>query len=421
MNDELSHGKFKYIKKEPIGGGKYRYYYSGDSIGGSKAAKYQKVSGNKNSQYGVYRNTKKGTVVVKRGNNLLNKTTKSGNVTTKSVGKIERGITSAKRKASKAVTGAAKSVKKGFEDTTGITARKQYKSATAKRKIAENDLKTNKYMRDKMSSKITRTTANKANADKAEKQAWNKYTKSVADRDSQKGAFNKIAKQFGVSRAVNNWSDAKQKASSAKKDLDKAKQEQRKYVNENKRLQTKKTNATAAEKKAKSTYDKTLLGKAENTMNDVKKNVKKNVKNAQKSVKQKVDKYRYDNPSVGDLKNDKTKFTIEKVRSKTKAGDTVNDIRVSATNEGGEAHKRLKQTIRDQDSTAKGYDYASKRYAKKATNSFSKKNYKKGLRYISKAAKSKARSTANKASSTVKKMKYKATTEKGKSTSRRDD
>lgn len=417
MNDELSHGKFKYIKKEPIGGGKYRYYYSGDSIGGSKAAKYQKVSGNKNSQYGVYRNAKKGTVVVKRGNNLLNKTTKSGNVTTKSVGKIERGITSAKRKASKAVTGAAKSVKKGFEDTTGITARKQYKYATAKRKIAENDLKTNKYMRDKTSSKITRTTANKANADKAEKQAWDKYTKSVADRDSQKGAFNKIAKQFGVSRAVNNWSDAKQKASSAKKDLDKTKQEQRKYVNENKRLQTKKTNATATEKKAKSTYDKTLLGKAENTMNDV----KKNAKNTQKSVKQKVDKYRYDNPSVGDLKNDKTKFTIEKVRSKTKAGDTVNDIRVSATNEGGDAHKRLKQTIRDQDSAAKGYDYASKRYAKKATNSFSKKNYKKGLRYISKAAKSKARSTANKASSTVKKMKYKATTEKGKSTSRRDN
>lgn len=417
MNDELSHGKFKYIKKEPIGGGKYRYYYSGDSIGGSKATKYQKVSGNKNSQYGVYRNAKKGMVVVKRGNNLLNKTTKSGNVTTKSVGKIERGITSAKRKASKAVTGAAKSVKKGFEDTTGITARKQYKSATSKRKIAENDLKTNKYMRDKTSSKITRTTTNKANADKAEKQAWDKYTKSVADRDRQKGAFNKIAKQFGVSRAVNNWGDAKQKASSAKKDLDKAKQEQRKYINENERLKTKKANAAAAETKAKSAYDKTLLGKAENAVNDV----KKNVKNAQKSVKQKVDKYRYDNPSVGDLKNDKTKFTIEKVRSKTKAGDTVNDIRVSATNEGGDAHKRLKQTIRDHDSAAKGYDYASKRYAKKATNSFSKNNYKKGLRYISKAAKSKARSTANKASSTVKKMKYKATTEKGKSTSRRDD
>lgn len=417
MNDELSHGKFKYIKKEPIGGGKYRYYYSGDSIGGSKAAKYQKVSGNKNSQYGVYRNAKKGTVVVKRGNNLLNKTTKSGNVTTKSVGKIERGITSAKRKASKAATGAAKSVKKGFEDTTGITARKQYKYATAERKIAENDLKTNKYMRDKTSSKITRMTANKANADKAEKQAWDKYTKSVADRDSQKGAFNKIAKQFGVSRAVNNWSDAKQKASYAKKDLDKAKQEQRKYINENERLKTKKANAAAAETKAKRAYDKTLLGKAENAVNDV----KKNVKNAQKSVKQKVDKYRYDNPSVGELKNDKTKYTIEKVRSKTKSGDTVNDVRVSATNEGGDAHKRLKQTIRDQDSAAKGYDYASKRYAKKATNSFSKKNYKKGLRYISKAAKSKARSTANKASSTVKKMKYKATTEKGKSTSRRDD
>lgn len=417
MNDELSHGKFKYIKKEPIGGGKYRYYYSGDSIGGSKAAKYQKVSGNKNSQYGVYRNAKKGTVVVKRGNNLLNKTTKSGNVTTKSVGKIDRGITSAKRKTLKAVTGAAKSVKKGFEDTTGITARKQYKSATAKRKIAENDLKTNKYMRDKTSSKITRTTANKANADKAEKQAWDKYTKSVADRDSQKGAFNKIAKQFDVSRAVNNWSDAKQKASSSKKDLDKAKQEQRKYINENERLKAKKTNATAAEKKAKSTYDKTLLGKAENTMNDV----KKNAKNVQKSVKQKVDKYRYDNPSVGDLKNDKTKFTIEKVRSKTKAGDTVNDIRISATNEGGEAHKRLKQTIRDQESAAKGYNYASKKYAKKAANSFAKKNYKKGLRYISNAAKSKARSTANKASSTVKKMKYKVTTEKGKTTYRRDD
>ena len=211
MNDELSHGKFKYIKKEPIGGGKYRYYYSGDSIGGSKNTNYQKVSGKQNSRYGVYRNAKKGTVVVKKGNNFLNKTTKSGNVTTKSIGKIERGITSAKRKASKAVTGAAKSVKKGFEDTTGITARKQYKSATAKRKIAENDLKTNKYMRDKTSSKITRTTANKANADKAEKQAWDKYTKSVADRDSQKGAFNKIAKQFGVSKAVNNWSDAKQK------------------------------------------------------------------------------------------------------------------------------------------------------------------------------------------------------------------
>lgn len=417
MSNELSHGKFKYIKKEPIGGGKYRYYYSGDLIGGSKAAKYQKVSGKQNSRYGVYRNAKKGTVVVKRGNNLLNKTTKSGNVTTKSVGKIERGITSAKRKASKAVTGAAKSVKKGFEDTTGITARKQYKSAAAKRKIAENDLKTNKYMRDKTSSKITRTTANKANADKAEKQAWDKYTKSVADRDSQKGAFNKIVKQFGVSKAVNDWSNAKQKASSANNDLNKATTEQRKYVNENKRLQTKKTNATAAEKKAKSTYDKTLLGKAENTMNDV----KKNAKNIQKSVKQKVDKYRYDNPSVGDLKNDKTKFTIEKVRSKTKAGDTVNDIRVSATNEGGEAHKRLKQTIRDQESAAKGYNYASKKYAKKAANSFSKKNYKKGLRYISKAAKSKARSTANKASSTVKKMKYKATTEKGKSTSRRDD
>ena len=417
MSNELSHGKFKYIKKEPIGGGKYRYYYSGDSIGGSKNTNYQKVSGKQNSRYGVYRNAKKGTVVVKKGNNFLNKTTKSGNVTTKSIGKIERGLASAKRKASKAVTGAAKSVKKGFEDTTGITARKQYKSATAKRKIAENDLKTNKYMRDKTSSKITRTTANKANADKAEKQAWDKYTKSVADRDSQKGAFNKIAKQFGVSKAVNNWSDAKQKASSAKKDLDKAKQEQRKYINENERLKTKKTNATAAEKKAKSTYDKTLLGKAENTMNDV----KKNAKNVQKSVKQKVDKYRYDNPSVGDLKNDKTKFTIEKVRSKTKAGDTVNDIRVSATNEGGEAHKRLKQTIRDQESVAKGYDYASKKYAKKAANSFAKKNYKKGLRYISKAAKSKARSTANKASSTVKKMKYKATTEKGKSTSRRDD
>ena len=417
MSNELSHGKFKYIKKEPIGGGKYRYYYSRDLIGGSKAAKYQKVSGNKNSQYGVYRNAKKGTVVVKRGNNLLNKTTKSGNVTTKSVGKIERGITSAKRKASKAVTGAAKSMKKGFEDTTGITARKQYKSATAKRKIAENDLKTNKYMRDKTSSKITRATANKANADKAEKQAWDKYTKSVTDRDSQKGAFNKIAKQFGVSRAVNNWSDAKQKASSAKKDLDKAKQEQRKYINENERLKTKKTNATAAETKAKSAYDKTLLGKAENAVSDV----KKNVKNARKSVKQKVDKYRYDNPSVGDLKNDKTKFTIEKVRSKTKAGDAVNDIRVSATNEGGEAHKRLKQTIRDQESAAKGYNYASKKYAKKAANSFAKKNYKKGLRYISKAAKSKARSTANKASSTVKKMKYKATTEKGKTTYRRDD
>lgn len=417
MSNELSHGKFKYIKKEPIGGGKYRYYYSGDLIGGSKAAKYQKVSGKQNSRYGVYRNAKKGTVVVKRGNNLLNKTTKSGNVTTKSVGKIERGITSAKRKASKAVTGAAKSVKKGFEDTTGITARKQYKSAAAKRKIAENDLKTNKYMRDKTSSKITRTTANKANADKAEKQARDKYTKSVADRDSQKGAFNKIVKQFGVSKAVNDWSNAKQKASSANNDLNKATTEQRKYVNENKRLQTKKTNATAAEKKAKSTYDKTLLGKAENTMNDV----KKNAKNIQKSVKQKVDKYRYDNPSVGDLKNDKTKFTIEKVRSKTKAGDTVNDIRVSATNEGGKAHKRLKQTIRDQESAAKGYNYASKKYAKKAANSFSKKNYKKGLRYISKAAKSKARSTANKASSTVKKMKYKATTEKGKSTSRRDD
>ena len=417
MNDELSHGKFKYIKKEPIGGGKYRYYYSGDSIGGSKAAKYQKVSGNKNSQYGVYRNAKKGMVVVKRGNNLLNKTTKSGNVTTKSVGKIERGITSAKRKASKAVTGAAKSVKKGFEDTTGITARKQYKSATAKRKIAENDLKTNKYMRDKTSSKITRTTANKANADKAEKQAWDKYTKSVADRDSQKGAFNKITKQFGVSRAVNNWGDAKQKASSAKKDLDKAKQEQRKYINENKRLKTKKANAAAAETKAKSAYDKTLFGKAENAVNDA----KKNVKNVQKSVKQKVDKYRYDNPSVGDLKNDKTKFTIEKVRSKTKAGDTVNDIRVSATNEGGEAHKRLKQTIRDQESVAKGYNYASKKYAKKAANSFAKKNYKKGLRYISKAAKSKARSTANKASSTVKKMKYKSTIDKGSTTSRRND
>lgn len=417
MSNELSHGKFKYIKKEPIGGGKYRYYYSGDLIGGSKAAKYQKVSGKQNSRYGVYRNAKKGTVVVKRGNNLLNKTTKSGNVTTKSVGKIERGITSAKRKASKAVTGAAKSVKKGFEDTTGITARKQYKSAAAKRKIAENDLKTNKYMRDKTSSKITRTTTNKANADKAEKQAWDKYTKSVADRDSQKGAFNKIVKQFGVSKAVNDWSNAKQKASSANNDLNKATTEQRKYVNENKRLQTKKTNATAAEKKAKSTYDKTLLGKAENTMNDV----KKNAKNTQKSVKQKVDKYRYDNPSVGDLKNDKTKFTIEKVRSKTKAGDTVNDIRVSATNEGGEAHKRLKQTIRDQESAAKGCNYASKKYAKKAANSFAKKNYKKGLRYISKAAKSKARSTANKASSTVKKMKYKATTEKGKSTSRRDD
>ena len=417
MNDELSHGKFKYIKKEPIGGGKYRYYYSGDSIGRSKAAKYQKVSGNKNSQYGVYRNAKKGTVVVKRGNNLLNKTTKSGNVTTKSVGKIERGITSAKRKASKAVTGAAKSVKKGFEDTTGITARKQYKSATAKRKIAENDLKKNKYMRDTASSKVTRATANKMNADKAEKQTWDKYTKSVADRDSQKGAFNKIAKQFGVSRAVNNWSDAKQKASSAKKDLDKAKQEQRKYINENERLKTKKANAAAAETKAKSAYDKTMLGKAENAVSDV----KKNAKNAQKSVKQKVDKYRYDNPSVGDLKNDKTKFTIEKVRSKTKAGDTVNDIRVRATNEGGEAHKRLKQTIRDQESAAKGYNYASKKYAKKAANSFAKKNYKKGLRYISKAAKSKARSTTNKASSTVKKMKYKATTEKGKSTSRRDD
>lgn len=417
MSDELSHGKFKYIKKEPIGGGKYRYYYSGDLIGGSKNTNYQKVSGKQNSRYGVYRNAKKGTVVVKRGNNLLNKTTKSGNVTTKSVGKIERGITSAKRKASKAVTGAAKSVKKGFEDTTGITARKQYKSAAAKRKIAENDLKTNKYMRDKTSSKITRTTANKANADRAEKQAWDKYTKSVADRDSQKGAFNKIAKQFGVSRAVNNWSDAKQKASSAKKNLDKAKQEQRKYINENERLKTKKANAAAAETKAKSAYDKTLLGKAENAVNDV----KKNVKNAQKSVKQKVDKYRYDNPSVGDLKNDKTKFTIEKVRSKTKAGDTVNDIRVSATNEGGEAHKRLKQTIRDQESAAKGYNYASKKYAKKAANSFAKKNYKKGLRYISKAAKSKARSTANKASSTVKKMKYKATTETGKSTSRRDD
>ena len=182
-------------------------------------------------------------------------------------------------------------------------------------------------------------------------------------------------------------------------------------------MKTKKANAAAAETKAKSAYDKTLLGKAENTMNDV----KKNAKNIQKSVKQKVDKYRYDNPSVGDLKNDKTKFTIEKVRSKTKAGDTVNDIRVSATNEGGKTHKRLKQTIRDQESAAKGYDYASKKYAKKAANSFAKKNYKKGLRYISKAAKSKARSTANKASSTVKKMKYKATTEKGNSTSRRDD
>ena len=417
MSDELSHGKFKYIKKEPIGGGKYRYYYSGDSIGGSKNTNYQKVSGKQNSRYGVYRNAKKGTIVVKRGNNLLNKTTKSGNVTTKSVGKIERGITSAKRKASKAVTGAAKSVKKGFEDTTGITARKQYKSATAKRKIAENDLKTNKYMRDKTSSKITRTTANKANADKAEKQAWDKYTKSVADRDSQKGAFNKIAKQFGVSRAVNNWGDAKQKASSAKKDLDKAKQEQRKYINENERLKTKKANAAAAETKAKSAYDKTLLGKAENAVNDV----KKNVKNTQKSVKQKVDKYRYDNPSVGELVNDKTKYTIEKVRSKTKAGDTVNDIRVSATNEGGEAHKRLKQTIRDQESAAKGYNYASKKYAKKAANSFTKKNYKKGLKYISRAAKSKLRSTANKASSTVKKMKYKATIDKGSTTSRRDD
>ena len=417
MSNELSHGKFKYIKKEPIGGGKYRYYYSGDSIGGSKNTNYQKVSGKQNSRYGVYRNAKKGTVVVKKGNKFLNKTTKSGNVTTKSIGKIDRGLASAKRNVSRTVTGAAKTVKKGFEDTTGITARKQYKSATAKRKIAENDLKTNKYMRDKTSSKITRTTANKANADKAEKQAWDKYTKSVADRDSQKGAFNKIAKQFGVSRAVNNWGDTKQKASSAKKDLDKAKQEQRKYINENERLKTKKANVAASEKKAKSTYDKTLLGKAENTMNDV----KKNAKNIQKSVKQKVDKYRYDNPSVGDLKNDKTKFTIEKVRSKTKAGDTVNDIRVSATNEGGEAHKRLKQTIRDQESAAKGYNYASKKYAKKAANSFAKKNYKKGLRYISKAAKSKARSTANKASSTIKKMKYKATTEKGKSTSRRDD
>lgn len=417
MSNELSHGKFKYIKKEPIGGGKYRYYYSGDSIGGSKNTNYQKVSGKQNSRYGVYRNAKKGTVVVKRGNNLLNKTTKNGNVTTKSVGKIERGITSAKRKASKAVTGAAKSVKKGFEDTTGITARKQYKSATAKRKIAENDLKKNKYMRDTASSKVTRATANKMNADKAEKQTWDKYTKSVADRDSQKGAFNKIAKQFGVSRAVNNWSDAKQKASSAKKDLDKAKQEQRKYINENERLKSKKANAAAAETKAKSAYDKTLLGKAGNAVSDV----KKNAKNVQKSVKQKVDKYRYDNPSVGDLKNDKTKFTIEKVRSKTKAGDTVNDIRVSATNEGGEAHKRLKQTIRDQESAAKGYNYASKKYAKKAANSFAKKNYKKGLRYISKAAKSKARSTANKASSTVKKMKYKATTENGETTYRRDD
>lgn len=421
MNDELSHGKFKYIKKEPIGGGKYRYYYSGDSIGGSKNTNYQKVSGKQNSRYGVYRNAKKGTVVVKKGKKFLNKTTKSGNVTTKSIGKIDRGLASAKRNVSRTVTGVAKTVKKSFEDTTGITARKQYKSATAKRKMAENDLKTNKYMRDKASSKVTRATANKVNADKAEQKAWGKYNKKVADRDRQKGAFNKIVKQFGVSKAVNDWSNAKQKASSANNDLNKATTEQRKYVNENKRLQTKKTNATSAEKKAKSTYDKTLLGKAENTMNDVKKNAKKNAKNVQKSVKQKVDKYRYDNPTVGDLKNDKTKFTIEKVRAKTKTGDTVNDIRVSATNEGGEAHKRLKQTIRDQESAAKGYNYASKKYAKKAANSFAKKNYKKGLRYISKAAKSKARSTANKASSTVKKMKYKATTEKGKFTSRRDD
>ena len=123
-NGELYHAQgHKYVKKVPIGNGKYRYYYKQGT--GSRGN-----IRNKNSDYGKYVD-KSGNheYVVKKSNKLFSGTygVKSSTVnmftgkkssystTVREVGKLERGLNSVKRQISRGKKKVSKLLKKLFK------------------------------------------------------------------------------------------------------------------------------------------------------------------------------------------------------------------------------------------------------------------------------------------------------------------
>lgn len=104
-SDGLKH--FKYVSKEKLPNGKYRYYYY-HKTGFNTAAIYAKTEGKKNSKYGTYihgDDRNRDIHTVKKSNKLFSskKTSKfdGGTHTTHEVGKIRQTVDSAAKKVKK--------------------------------------------------------------------------------------------------------------------------------------------------------------------------------------------------------------------------------------------------------------------------------------------------------------------------------
>lgn len=73
FSDGIKH--YKYVKKIPIGNGKYRYIYDIKDTYNNSNGRYEKIGGKKESKYGTYTKTNKdggkSTYVVKKSNKLF--------------------------------------------------------------------------------------------------------------------------------------------------------------------------------------------------------------------------------------------------------------------------------------------------------------------------------------------------------------
>ena len=128
--DELLHGKFKYIKKEPDGKGGWKYYYGTE---GSMQL-YRKTSGDPKSQYGTYVTNNPGfgpdgfaskgkrTIEVRKSNKWLGSTKESIDPNSGDVheireeGKLDRALDKDKAKA--AISKHAKKTMRSIEKKT---------------------------------------------------------------------------------------------------------------------------------------------------------------------------------------------------------------------------------------------------------------------------------------------------------------
>lgn len=380
-NDALEHAGFKYIKKLPIGGGRFRYIYDKDYGKG-----YDKKFGGP-GKYGVYRKDNgktRETLSVEKGKGLFGTRTvkKNGNqrMVTVRTGKIEQGIDNAKSAISTTGRRIKRAATKKFEDATGITAKKQYQKAKQARANSERDIQANKSKRkqlenNKVGLEVDRTFSkmNAANAKNDNKSYQKRYEKK--NKLSQfLNRKTKEAYETNAKNAARADLNIRTKQNKNETDLRKANKEYGTLLSKNR-------NAKADERRAKDAYENSIVGK--------------------------IDKYRNANPSVKELLNDTERVTSKHTVLRT--SDKQLGEKTKWSNESGTAHKRLKDTINKGEASAKSSNKEAKKNASKAAKAFTNKNYEDGLKYVAKAVKSKANAAGASASTALNKAKYNTT------------